>query len=207
MAYASDVLAVARRATGLPYVMGAEADLGSDDLPPAFDCSELVQWACARSGVGLVDGHWLQWKWCASQDTLISVDEAIATEGALLFVYDGTTEGHVAFSCGDGSTMEARGRAWGCGSWPTEGRYWTHGALIPGVDYEELPVNDADMDKLADKIAAAVAKALDERPRTTHSYRDGGDYKTTARTMEEWRQEEIQQAAMALQGCLRWGRR
>lgn len=199
MATGRDVVATAIRATGLPYVMGAEADLGTDELPEAFDCSELVQWACARNGVGILDGHWLQWKWCAAQGTLIPVEQAIDTPGALLFVYDGTTTGHVAFSRGDGTTMEARGARWGCGSWPTEGRGWTHGALIPDVDYEEHPMagmTDDEMDRLAAKIAAA----LDARPRKTHSYRDGADYVTNARTMEEWRQEEIQQATLAAQG-------
>lgn len=199
MATGREILTSALEYTGLPYVMGAEADLTGAVWPDALDCSELVQLACARNGVGILDGHWLQWKWCASQHTLISVEQAIDTPGALLFVYDGTTTGHVAFSRGDGTTMEARGHAWGCGSWPTEGRGWTHGALIPDVDYEEDPMagmTDADMDRLAGKIAAA----LDARERTTHSFRDGKDYKTTARTMEEWRQEEIQQATLAAQG-------
>ena len=205
MATGREIVATALEYDGLPYVMGAEADLTGAVFPDALDCSELVQLACARHGVGILDGHWLQWKWCASQHTLIPVEQAIDTPGALLFVYDGSTTGHVAFSRGDGTTMEARGSAWGCGSWPTEGRGWTHGALIPDVDYEEDPMagmTDADMDKLADKIATAVARALDARPRKVHSWRDGHDYdKATARDLEQWEFEEQQMATLALQGA------
>jgi hypothetical protein len=204
MATGRQILATATEYTGLPYVMGAEADLTGHDWPEALDCSELVQLACTRNGVSLLDGHWLQWKWCAAQGTLISVEQAIATPGALLFVYDGTTNGHVAFSQGDGTTMEARGTRWGCGSWPVEGRGWTHGALIPDVDYEEddMAMTDADMDKLAAKIATAVAAALDARERTVHSWRDGHDYpKATARELEQWSFEEQQMATLALQGA------
>lgn len=139
MVNAADILAIAARATGLPYVLGAEADLTSDDLPAAFDCSELVQWACHRAGItDCPDGHWIQIEWAARQGLQIGVDDAIATPGALLFVYDGTPAGHVAFSRGDGYTIEARGRAWGCGSWPAHGRF-NRATLIPGVDHTPPP--------------------------------------------------------------------
>lgn len=135
MVHAIEVVAHALRATGLPYVLGAEADLNSDVLPDAFDCSELVQWACHRSGItDCPDGHWIQVEWCARHGLQIPVAEAIDTFGALLFIYDGTPNGHVAFSMGNGMTMEARGRAWGCGSWSSYNRF-NRAALIPGVDY------------------------------------------------------------------------
>lgn len=139
MVHASQIVAYAQRATGLPYVLGAEAALWSDDLPEAFDCSELVQWACHRNGItDCPDGHWIQVEWCARAGLQIPVDQAIHTLGALLFIYDGTPNGHVAFSLGDGMTMEARGKAWGCGSWGARGRF-NRAALIPGVDYSPIP--------------------------------------------------------------------
>jgi hypothetical protein len=158
--HASQILAFAERATGLPYVMGAEADLNSDDLPPAFDCSELVQWACVRNGIDCPDGHWIQVEWCAHNETLCSIEQAIATPGALLFVYDGTPVGHVAFSRGDGTTMEARGAAWGCGSWSVENRGWTRAALIPGVDYTP-PEADMTLQELAHSFGPKAVLGVD----------------------------------------------
>lgn len=129
--------------TGDRYIFGAEADL-SDPDPSAFDCSELVQWACARCGVQptMPDGSWIQWQHCRNHGTLISIEEAIRTKGALLFVFGSDPSGknrpksaHVAVSLGDGRTIEARGTRYGVGSWSVAGRGWTHAALIPGVDY------------------------------------------------------------------------
>lgn len=138
MTHALEIVATAMRATGLPYVLGAEADLGSDTLPAAFDCSELVQWACHRNGItDCPDGHWIQIEWCVRHGLQIDVADGIGTLGALLFIYDGTPNGHVAFSLGNGMTIEARGRAWGCGSWSAHGRF-NRAALIPGVDYSPL---------------------------------------------------------------------
>ena len=50
---------IARKQVGKPYVFGAEAAPNDPD-PPAFDCSELVEWACARVGVAFPDGTWNQ---------------------------------------------------------------------------------------------------------------------------------------------------
>lgn len=129
----ADLVAAAMKYQGLPYVMGAEGDLDAGFQPVwALDCSELVQVACADLEVTVPDGHWNQWQHCL----LISVDAAINTAGALLFVYDGTTAGHVAISRGDGTTIEARGRAWGVGVFDARNRTWTHGGLIPELDYQ-----------------------------------------------------------------------
>lgn len=133
---ASDFVAAAMRYDGLPYVLGAEGDLDPGyQSVRAQDCSELVQVALADLGVAAPDGHWVQWRWARDAGLLVSVADAVATAGALLFVYDGTTEGHVAISRGDGTTIEARGRAYGTGVFAATGRAWTHGAHVPGLDY------------------------------------------------------------------------
>ena len=84
------------------------------------------------------------------------------------------------------------------GLWFPIAREDWHTELDPSWVEEEddMAMSDDDMRKLA----GFIAEALDARPRKTHSYRDGGDYVTNARTMEEWRQEEIQQATLAAQG-------
>lgn len=137
MPTAAEFVSAAMAYEGRPYVLGAEGDLdpGYDPSVGALDCSELVQVALADVGVDAPDGHWNQWRWCRDGAALIPIDAGVVTAGALLFVYDGTTVGHVAISRGDGSTIEARGRAWGTGVFPTDRRGWTHAGLVPGVDY------------------------------------------------------------------------
>lgn len=157
------VLETAAAYIGLPYVLGAEADLTGAVSPSALDCSELVQLACQLCGIPAPDGHWVQWAWCRDAGLLISVEQAIATPGALLFVYDGSTEGHVAFSDGAGYTVEARGRAYGVGRWSARHRGFTHGGLIPGVDYTgggEWDMDEAQMRKFADLIAESIVTRL-----------------------------------------------
>lgn len=61
---------------------------------------------------------------------------------------------------------------------------------------EDMAMSEADMRRLA----GFIAEALDARTRTVHSYRDGGDYQTTARTLEEWTFAEQAQATIAAQG-------
>ncbi len=122
------------RLQGKPYVFGTEQD--GKVNPSAEDCSELVQNACDMNHVvpKMPDGAIYQYRHCKKYKTLISVDEAIKTYGALLFRISDSGN-HVAFSLGNGTTFEARGKAYGVGSWPSTGRPWTHGALIPGVEY------------------------------------------------------------------------
>lgn len=124
---------------GDPYVFGAEASPLDPD-PDRFDCSELVEWAAKRAHIpGVPDGAYWQWK-AAKR---VSVAEGLRTRGALLFVGDGTGVGraaitHVAVSLGDGTTIEARGKRWGVGTWGAAGRFDFAG-LIPGIDYKAKP--------------------------------------------------------------------
>ncbi len=111
------------------YVFGAETRL-NDPNPTTFDCSELVQWAAAQVGVTIPDGTMNQLPHIQRSGGSISVEEAMRTRGALLF-----RPGHVAISLGDGRTIEARGSRYGVGIFPANGRGWTAGGLIPGMQY------------------------------------------------------------------------
>ena len=129
------IVAKAVAQTGDPYIFGYEVDL-KDPNPKAFDCSELVQWVCAQLGVSptMPDGAANQHDHCKKYNTLISVAQATRTIGALLFRI--SPEGnHVVISRGDGSTIEAKGKAYGVGVFSTVGRGWTAAGLIPGVKY------------------------------------------------------------------------
>ena len=131
------ILDWAERLKGLPYVFGTEQD--GKDRPTAEDCSELVQNACDMNGVvpEMPDGAIYQMRHCRANGALITIDEAMKTPGALLFRISQDLGNHVVFSLGNGMTFEARGRAYGVGSWPATGRVWTHACLIPGVKYSD----------------------------------------------------------------------
>ena len=147
MTYAEEVVSLCLAQDGDRYVFGAEVS-PSDTNPSAFDCSELVQWACARAQVvpTMPDGSWIQARHCRNHGTLISVGEAINTRGALLFRFVGDpftggrpSSAHVAISLGNGTSIEARSSRYGVGSFSAYGRNWSHGGLIPGVEYDQQP--------------------------------------------------------------------
>jgi cell wall-associated NlpC family hydrolase len=127
---------------GKPYVFGAE--VSPDDPDPAtLDCSEILEWACARLGVvpRVPDGSWLQYRHCARAGLAVDVARALRTRGALLFSFSSDPEAggrpdraHVAVSLGNGHTVEARGVRHGVGVFPPR-QGWTHAAFLPGVEY------------------------------------------------------------------------
>jgi len=146
--YIDDVLAFALAQRGDRYVFGAQASIGEKD-PKQFDCSDLVRWACGRAGVvpAMPDGSWMQYRHCRDNDTVATIAFALHSRGGLLFKFSSNplvggrpSEAHVAFSLGDGTTFEARGRRWGVNSWPAYDRGWTHAALIPGCSYRPRAV-------------------------------------------------------------------
>ena len=146
------VVQLALAQQGDRYVANAGPSANEAD-PSAFDCSGLVQWACGRAGVqpAMPDGSWLQQRWCKSNGTILTVEQAIATRGALLFKHrdaDGNPvdpgpacppKAHVAISLGDGHTIEAMGSQYGVLIASALNRDWTAGALIPGCTYASAP--------------------------------------------------------------------
>jgi cell wall-associated NlpC family hydrolase len=133
-------LDAAKSQAGDRYVFGAEAAVG-DHNPDVFDCSELVQWAAAQAGVDLPDGSWLQYQALEKQGAIIPVEQAINTPGALLFRFSSDpstatgrpSSAHVAISLGNGETIEARGRAYGVGSFEASEQRFQYAAVIPGL--------------------------------------------------------------------------
>lgn len=197
----SDFVAAAQMYAGTQYILGAEHDTTPGFVAAvALDCSELV--TAALGDLGLTeapDGHWNQWRWCNDAGLLVPLTEAIDTPGALLFFYDGTTTGHVAISRGDGTTIEARGRMWGTGNWSAWGRTWSHGARVPGLDYEEDHPMAGMTDDEMRRLAGFIAEAIDARPRTVYSYSEGVEKNTDAATLACWHQMESQLIRKAVQ--------
>jgi cell wall-associated NlpC family hydrolase len=145
MAHVEDVLLWAIAQKGDRYVFGAEVPLTADDSVN-WDCSELVEWSCAKAGVTpkVPDGAFNQWVQIKRANGLMTLKDGLRTRGALLFVGDGTGSGrdaitHVAFSLGDGTTIEARGKKWGVGCWTGVGRF-NFAGRIAGVDYSRRKV-------------------------------------------------------------------
>lgn len=108
-----------------PYLWGASG-------PNAYDCSGLVQWAASKVGVSLP-------KPVSSQSKrlrYIPLQQAIATRGAIIFRgtpgINGPTD-HIVISLGNGYTIEARGKAYGCGIFPLKGRQFTGAGIIPAI--------------------------------------------------------------------------
>lgn len=131
---------------GDQYIYGAVAGLNDPD-PKAFDCSMLVEWSAHQAGVDLPRNAWQQYRYLHQHGMVIPVDQAIHTPGALLFSFDTDPNGgdapghqHVAISLGDGKTIEARGRAYGVGSFDATTQRFDYAAVIPGISGHVDPV-------------------------------------------------------------------
>lgn len=172
-ALALRAIEIARAADG--YGFGAETVPGQRG--GRIDCSELIEQACAEMGVDppMPDGTWLQAQHCERHRALISVADALATEGALLFYFsvDGVpsvrpNSAHVAMSLGDGRTVEARSTASGVGIFEGAAtRNWTLAAAIPGVDYIDAkkpkrpkPLKSGDQGCRVAALQQAINEAL-----------------------------------------------
>jgi len=146
----NQIVDTARSQFGKPYVY-ASAPAVSVRNPRSFDCSGYTHWVFGRNGVSLPNGSWNQAIMGRDNHTLISIDQAIHTPGALLFMgansgYSGYgPSGHVAISLGNGSTAEARGTAYGVGSWSAYNRPWTNACLVPGVTYNVPQIKASDV--------------------------------------------------------------
>ena len=163
-----DVVQRSVSAWGTPYVFGAKGP-----PPNPIDCSGFVRWACESTGVDMPDGSWNQLAHCRAAGLAVTIAQGIATYGALLFMGTDGAE-HVAFSLGNGMTSEARGRAYGSGSWQSTGRPWSAAALIPGVDYgaphpgdEYMPLPDIPDGPPGAKMEA-IGRLLDALDRSRH---------------------------------------
>jgi cell wall-associated NlpC family hydrolase len=113
----------------------------TDPNPDAEDCSSLVQWSAAQTGVTMPRTSGEQWQFCKSLE--ISVEKALNTRGALLFIdsSDGTPGGeHVAISLGNGRQDMAAHTSHAplnkqVAVWTTTVSEWDRAALIPGMSY------------------------------------------------------------------------
>ena len=124
---------------GLPYVWGAKG-------PKAYDCSGLVSFAASAVGAEVPHGSANQ----IDYSKKISIDEALRTEGAILYM-----PGHIAISKGDGSTtIEARNPTAGIGNFSSKGRGWTKAGLLPNIHFD--PKKETTMARTPAQITSAA---------------------------------------------------
>ena len=125
---------------GDEYEMGGEYAPGTPaDRTQEWDCSGLVYTKLKELGIDPPRTSTQQLEWCRQNGTIISLDKAIRTRGALLL-----REGHVAVSLGDGHTIDALGEEWGVGIFSaTSNRTFTDGGLVPGLTYDGAQVPPA----------------------------------------------------------------
>lgn len=145
-----DLDALLARHTGGPYGYGSKWPLSNPAPTGPVDCSGFIRWGLYQLGVAFPDGSWNQLAACRKAGTVIPVAQAIRTPGALLFVGP-NGEHHIAASRGDKTTVEARGIAYGVGSWTANvpPRAWSTAALVPGVDYGPVAPPTAEPDPQA----------------------------------------------------------
>lgn len=137
------IIDVATRYLGESYEWGDKKPSRVDG--DGFDCSGYVSWVLKECGLNPPDGSYNQFNWCKGTGTLMPLEVARYTEGALVFRRDKVTKQicHVGFTDGEGNTLEARGKAYGTGSFKWRGN-WTDAAKIPGVDYTKVLVEKKD---------------------------------------------------------------
>lgn len=144
-----EVLDIARNHLGQRYVFGARAQLSNPAYRGPWDCAEFCTWVVYQAyqitfgttaSGDPFSGAWIDQ--ARAQDSVLSLEEAVRTPGAILLrtpVHTGV--GHVAFSDGEGGTVEARGARYGvveAGVYEP-GRKWDLGCQIPGVRYTMNP--------------------------------------------------------------------
>lgn len=166
-----DLLKVAEKYIGRRYVLGAIVPKSKEEYTGAFDCAEL----CARVIFEVTENLY----GCRPNDPLkadaytgyfgsdaekigtkITIEDAARIPGALLLrVPTGSAIGHIAFSKGDGKTIEARGSKYGVVEYKVSGRDWDYGILLPFVDYSKS-VEVVKVQKPLGKLIKLVAPFL-----------------------------------------------
>lgn len=128
------------------YILGAKADLDDPHYQGPWDCAEFVTYIVYQV-TGIKYGYKQRecytgyWKEDLDKGKIrsIEIEDAINTVGAILLRYPNThtekPEGHIAFSRGDGKTIEAMDSKHGVHEGKAGGRIWDIGILLPDVQY------------------------------------------------------------------------
>lgn len=144
----NDLLTLAEQHVDESYVLGARAPMSDADWKGPWDCAEFVSW-CVYQRAGILfgteprhdplhadayTGYWAQQAKTAG--ATVPVADALVTAGAILLRYPlPGAIGHIAFSDGEGGTIEAHSSKTGVIRGKAGGRRWDVGVMIPGIRY------------------------------------------------------------------------
>ena len=148
----SDLTSLASRHLGEKYILGSLAPKSNANFKGPWDCAEFVSYivyqtikrlyGCANNQTQhpeTADAGTIYWARDCDNNTVKMIDITTArnTPGAILLREAGDgMDGHIVFSLGNGHTVEAHGHVDGVVNNVVDGRRWTHGILIPDIDYE-----------------------------------------------------------------------
>lgn len=148
MISAARLIEIAALHVGEPYVYGIHVPKNDPTWKQGWDCAEFGSYCVYQAAgtlFGCLDnaappdradaftGAW--WRDAVGRFT-IPVLEAIHTPGAFLLRAPAEGKGgHLALSCGDGSTIEAHSTAKGVVYDFASGRRWSCGVRVPGFAY------------------------------------------------------------------------
>jgi hypothetical protein len=143
-----DILTLAGKHIGEPYVLGARAPMANKGWRGPWDCAEFASW-CVYQASGVLygtqprddpmmadafTGFWAQQAQAGGD--LIGVDEAAAIAGAAVLRRPRSGAiGHIVLSDGRGGTVEAHSSKLGVIAGSLSGRRWDGGILVPGIRY------------------------------------------------------------------------
>jgi len=148
MATGREILELARKHLGEPYVFGARAPLKNPDWTGPWDCAEFASWCLYQAAVIIYGarpdndplladpytGFWSEQSLLG--DARIAVADAAAIAGSfVLRIPSRLHTGHIAISDGRGGTVEAHSTVRGVVTDEISGRRWDTGILVPGIDY------------------------------------------------------------------------
>jgi N-acetylmuramoyl-L-alanine amidase len=142
-----DLLNLAATRLGETYVFGAHVPLQDKNWHGPWDCAEFVTWdvyqltgviyGCVNNAAKVPDPYTGGWAHDAETGRVLAVGRSIAakTPGGILLRYRQGGH-HIVFSCGDGTTIEAKGAAYGvCRSNVGSLASWDYGIFIPHINY------------------------------------------------------------------------
>jgi N-acetylmuramoyl-L-alanine amidase len=146
-----ELVDLARRHQGEPYVLGVFVPKNNPSWKGPWDCAEFVSWVtfqvtgrlygCERDfgDPSTADAFTGFWERDASElGEAVSVEKAARTPGAVVLRIPAPGAfGHVVISDGTGGTIEAHSPADGVIEGSLAARRWSTGILLPGVEYAE----------------------------------------------------------------------
>jgi N-acetylmuramoyl-L-alanine amidase len=145
-----DLLNLAEKHIGERYTLGAIAPKSNPGWKGPWDCAEFCSWVVFQltgtlygchttSDPALADAYTGFWaRDVRNKGIKIGVEKAILTPGAaLLRVPAPNLIGHIAFSDGEGGTIEAHSTKRGVIRAKATGRRWDMGILVQDIAYSE----------------------------------------------------------------------